>query len=76
MLITTLISELILAIGGDGGVRGSTTHPAPAPTPSLQVLDNTADIVAEREFSFEIVEKITLSLNYTGSTEGAFHLYS
>ncbi|MCV5920087.1 hypothetical protein OFN60_42300, partial [Escherichia coli] len=46
------------------------------PTPSVQVLDNTADIVAERDFSFDIGEKITLSVNYTGSHEGALHLYS
>ncbi|EJE4689681.1 hypothetical protein AWI38_002062, partial [Vibrio parahaemolyticus] len=49
---------------------------APTPMPSVQVLDNTADIVAERDFSFDIGEKITLSVNYTGSSEGALHLYS
>ncbi|HCG7477853.1 TPA: hypothetical protein NJ403_004896 [Vibrio parahaemolyticus] len=73
LLMTTLISALIVACGGGGG-GGSTTPPAP--TPSVQVLDNTADIVAERDFSFDIGEKITLSVNYTGSTEGALHLYS
>lgn len=74
LLMTTLISALIVACGGGGGGGGSTTPPAP--TPSVQVLDNTADIVAERDFSFDIGEKITLSVNYTGSTEGALHLYS
>ncbi|MCA2423715.1 hypothetical protein LAZ43_28805, partial [Vibrio alginolyticus] len=76
LLMTTLISALIVACGGGGGGGGSTTPPAPTPTPSVQVLDNTADIVAERDFSFDIGEKITLSVNYTGSTEGALHLYS
>ncbi len=74
LLMTTLISALIVACGGGGGGGGSTTPPAP--TPSVQVLDNTADIVAERDFSFDIGEKITLSVNYTGSSEGALHLYS
>ncbi|CAI2332597.1 TPA: hypothetical protein ACPVZ6_000134 [Vibrio parahaemolyticus] len=74
LLMTTLISALTVACGGGGGGGGSTTPPAP--TPSVQVLDNTADIVAERDFSFDIGEKITLSVNYTGSTEGALHLYS
>ncbi|EMX0310780.1 TPA: hypothetical protein KDY52_002230 [Vibrio parahaemolyticus] len=74
LFMTTLISALIVACGGGGGGGGSTTPPAP--TPSVQVLDNTADIVAERDFSFDIGEKITLSVNYTGSTEGALHLYS
>ncbi|EHR7164832.1 hypothetical protein KUK86_002922 [Vibrio parahaemolyticus] len=78
LLMTTLISALTVACGGGGGGGGggSTTPPAPTPTPSVQVLDNTADIVAERDFSFDIGEKITLSVNYTGSTEGALHLYS
>ncbi|ELP2673841.1 hypothetical protein R1U57_002653 [Vibrio parahaemolyticus] len=76
LLMTTLISALIVACGGGGGGGGSTTPPAPTPTPSVQVLDNTADIVAERDFSFDIGEKITLSVNYAGLTEGALHLYS
>lgn len=76
LLMTTLISALTVACGDGGGGGGSTTPPSPTPTPSVQVLDNTADIVAERDFSFDIGEKITLSVNYTGSTEGALHLYS
>ncbi len=76
LLMTTLISALIVACGGGGGGGGGGSTTPPAPTPSVQVLDNTADIVAERDFSFDIGEKITLSVNYTGSTEGALHLYS
>ncbi|MCQ6513419.1 hypothetical protein NPN18_27040, partial [Vibrio parahaemolyticus] len=62
LLMTTLISALIVACGGGGGGGGSSTPPAPAPTPSVQFLENTADIVAERDFSFDICEKITLSV--------------
>ncbi|MCY9875544.1 hypothetical protein OTK59_03155 [Vibrio natriegens] len=73
LLITSLISALTVACGGGGGGGGSSTPPTPA---VAEVSDNTADIVAERDFSFDIGEKITLSVNYTGSTEGALHLYS
>ena len=34
------------------------------------------DIVAQRDFSFDVGEKITLSIDYSGSTKGALHLYS
>lgn len=73
LFITSLISALTVACGGGGGGGGSSTPPTPA---VAEVSDNTADIVAERDFSFDIGEKITLSVNYTGSTGGALHLYS
>lgn len=55
LLITSLISALTMACGGGGGGGGSSTPPTPA---VAEVSDNTADIVAERDFSFDIGEKL------------------
>lgn len=62
------ISALTACGGGGGGGGGSTAQPA---TPAA-----AQDIVAQRDFSFDVGEKITLSIDYSGSTKGALHLYS
>ncbi|MCW8344818.1 hypothetical protein MD535_02105 [Vibrio sp. ZSDZ65] len=65
-----LIPILITACGGGGG--GDSAPPAPVVKP----IENTANIVASRDFSFDVSEKITLSLDYIGTSEGALHLYT
>ncbi|MDK9760216.1 hypothetical protein KIV40_34280 [Vibrio sp. D173a] len=65
-LISLLSISVLTACGGGGG--GSTAQPA---TPAA-----AQDIVAQRDFSFDVGEKITLSIDYSGSTKGALHLYS
>ncbi|CZF82337.1 hypothetical protein GCE9029_03166 [Grimontia celer] len=58
--------------GGSGG-SGSTDISSSSPTTSLV---NTEDIVAPRAFKFCIGDAIQLSVNYSGSTSGALHVYS
>ncbi|MGR5426163.1 hypothetical protein PQE20_25070 [Vibrio harveyi] len=71
LLTIMFASTLVAACGGGGG--GSST---PAPTPVADEVDDTQDIVAQRDFSFDIGETITLSMNYQGSADGALHLYT
>ncbi|ELV8770451.1 hypothetical protein ACPV5H_05805 [Vibrio harveyi] len=71
LLTIMFASTLVAACGGGGG--GSST---PAPTPVADEVDDTQDIVAQRDFSFDIGEMITLSMNYQGSADGALHLYT
>ncbi|EKO3835441.1 hypothetical protein NTE14_001111 [Vibrio harveyi] len=71
LLTIMFASTLVVACGGGGG--GSST---PAPTPVADEVDDTQDIVAQRDFSFDIGETITLSMNYQGSADGALHLYT
>lgn len=68
--LASLLSILALTAcgGGGGGGGGSTAQPA-APAAAQ-------DIVAQRDFSFDVGEKITLSIDYSGATKGALHLYS
>ncbi|RTZ17789.1 hypothetical protein EJ063_03105 [Vibrio aquaticus] len=73
-------STFILACGGGGGGdssggSGSSATPAPAQTASTELID-TQDIVAQSDFSFCIGDKITLSMNYQGTADGALHLYT
>lgn len=73
-------STFILACGGGGGGdssggSGSSASPTPAQTASAELTD-TQDIVAQRDFSFCIGDKITLSMNYQGTADGALHLYT
>jgi hypothetical protein len=91
LIAMTSLSLLVSACGGGGGSGGnSSASPAQTPvvtptpvqspaTPSQPVAAaaiNTSDIVAPVDFSFDIGEKISLSLDYTGVTPGALHLYS
>ncbi|ELI0634217.1 hypothetical protein Q8344_001835 [Vibrio harveyi] len=71
LLTIMFASTLVAACGGGGG--GSST---PAPTSVADEVDDTQDIVAQRDFSFDIGETITLSMNYQGSADGALHLYT
>ncbi|EOD81419.1 hypothetical protein D515_04321 [Grimontia indica] len=57
---------------GSGG-SGSSDVSSSSPTTSLV---NTEDIVAARAFKFCIGDAIQLSVNYSGSTPGALHVYS
>lgn len=74
-------STLILACGGgggddsSGGSSGSGSSSTPTQTASAQLID-TQDIVAQRDFAFCIGDKITLSMNYQGTADGALHLYT
>lgn len=72
LLTIMFVPVFIVACGGGGGGGGST----PAPTPTVETIDNTQDIVAERDFSFDVGESITISMNYQGSADGALHLYT
>ncbi|HDM8204988.1 hypothetical protein ACNO65_16875 [Vibrio campbellii] len=74
LLIIIFVSLLAVACGGgDGGGGGSST---PAPEASDDPIKGTQDIVAQRDFSFDVGETITLSMNYLGSVDGALHLYT
>ncbi|MET2952209.1 hypothetical protein ABXV17_01705 [Vibrio harveyi] len=72
-LLTIMFASTLVAACGGGGGGGSST---PAPTPVADEVDDTQDIVAQRDFSFDIGETITLSMNYQGSADGALHLYT
>ncbi|MCX2790148.1 MULTISPECIES: hypothetical protein [Vibrio] len=73
LLTIMFVPVFIVACGGGGGGGGGST---PAPTPTVETIDNTQDIVAERDFSFDVGETITISMNYQGSADGALHLYT
>ncbi len=72
-LLTIMFASTLVAACGGGGGGGSST---PAPTSVADEVDDTQDIVAQRDFSFDIGETITLSMNYQGSADGALHLYT
>ncbi|NOJ16754.1 hypothetical protein [Vibrio jasicida] len=74
LLTIMFVPVFIVACGGGGGGGGGSS--TPAPTPTVETIDNTQDIVAERDFSFDIGETITISMNYQGSADGALHLYT
>ncbi|CAK2726394.1 Lipoprotein [Vibrio crassostreae] len=91
LITMTSLSLAITACGGGGGGGGGNTSASPAqtpaatPTPTPAQLPasaiqpaaiSTSDIVAPVGFSFDIGEKISLSMDYTGTTSGALHLYS
>ncbi|WP_038879543.1 hypothetical protein [Vibrio jasicida] len=74
LLTIMFVPAFIVACGGGGGGGGGSS--TPAPTPTVETIDNTQDIVAERDFSFDVGETITISMNYQGSADGALHLYT
>ncbi|CAK3791541.1 Lipoprotein [Vibrio crassostreae] len=88
LITMTSFSLIISACGGGGGGNTSaspaqtpaaTPTPTPAQLPALVIQPaaiSTSDIVAPVGFSFDIGEKISLSMDYTGTTSGALHLYS
>ncbi|WP_299132645.1 hypothetical protein [uncultured Vibrio sp.] len=92
LITMTSFSFVISACGGGGGGGGGgSTSPSPAQTPAATPSQtpaqlpapavqpaaiSTSDIVAPVGFSFDIGEKISLSMDYTGTTTGALHLYS
>ncbi|MED5505359.1 MAG: hypothetical protein VYC54_13185 [Pseudomonadota bacterium] len=74
--LLTIIFVSLLAVacgGGDGGGGGSSTPP---PEASDDPIKGTQDIVAQRDFSFDVGETITLSMNYQGASDVALHLYT
>ncbi|GEM75240.1 hypothetical protein [Vibrio sagamiensis] len=46
------------------------------PNPVYDTSPTTKDIVAARDFNFDLGKTITLSFNYHGNTNGALHIYS
>ncbi len=91
LITMTSLSLAITACGGGGGGGGSNTSASPAQIPAATPTQtpaqlpasviqpaaiSTSDIVAPVGFSFDIGEKISLSMDYTGTTSGALHLYS
>ncbi|CAK1737824.1 Lipoprotein [Vibrio crassostreae] len=91
LITMTSLSLAITACGGGGGGGGGNTSASPAQTPAATPTQtpaqlpasaiqpaaiSTSDIVAPVGFSFDIGEKISLSMDYTGTTSGALHLYS
>ncbi|WP_172378543.1 hypothetical protein [Vibrio sp. Vb339] len=81
---------LVAACGGGGGGGSSSAAPAQTPSatptpvqtpvspaqPAVAAITDTSEIVAQAGFSFDVGEKISLSMDYTGTTPGALHLYS
>lgn len=65
----SIVSISLLTACGGGGDGGKSNPVAAVPASS-------EDIVAQRDFSFDIGKKITLSVNYAGATKGALHIYS
>ncbi|CAM3104122.1 MULTISPECIES: hypothetical protein [Vibrio] len=81
MTLTVLASLCFTGCGGGGGGEaGSSGGGASTTTPTVTAtstpIENTADIVASRDFSFDVGQVITLSVDYSGSSDGAVHLYS
>ena len=91
LITMTSFSLIVSACGGGGGGGGGNTSASPAQTPDTTpsptpaqlpasaiqpAAISTSDIVAPVGFSFDIGEKISLSMDYTGTTAGALHLYS
>ncbi|CAK2097056.1 Lipoprotein [Vibrio crassostreae] len=91
LITMTSLSLAITACGGGGGGGGGNTSASPAQTPAATPTQtpaqlpasaiqpaaiSTSDIVVPVGFSFDIGEKISLSMDYTGTTSGALHLYS
>ncbi len=77
--LSLLVSlSLVACGGGGGGDAGSAGGGASATTPAAAStqIDNTADIVASRDFSFDVGQIITFTVDYSGSSDGAVHLYS
>ncbi|WP_215402634.1 hypothetical protein [Vibrio gigantis] len=72
LITLTSLSLVISACGGGGGGGGGNTSASPA----AAAITSTADIVAQEGFSFDVGEKISLSMDYTGTTSGALHLYA
>ena len=81
---------LVAACGGGGGGGSSSAAPAQTPSatpipvqtpaspaqPAVAAITDTSEIVAQAGFSFDVGERISLSIDYTGTTPGALHLYS
>ncbi|MFN3017128.1 hypothetical protein ACK1CN_14380 [Vibrio coralliilyticus] len=76
--LSLLVSLSLVACGGGSGDAGSVGGGASATTPAAASaqIDNTADIVASRDFSFDVGQIITFTVDYSGSSDGAVHLYS
>lgn len=74
LLTIMFASTLVAACGGGGGGGGGSSTPTPAPV--VDETDDTQEIVAQRDFSFDVGETITLSMNYQGASDGALHLYT
>jgi len=79
---------LVAACGGGGGSSSAAPAQTPSATPipvqtpaspaqpAVAAITDTSEIVAQAGFSFDVGEKISLSMDYTGTTPGALHLYS
>ncbi|MCC2522117.1 hypothetical protein [Vibrio coralliilyticus] len=77
--LSLLVSlSLVACGGGGGGDAGSAGGGASATTPAAAStqISNTADIVASRDFSFDVGQIVTFTVDYNGSSDGAVHLYS
>ncbi|MEZ9579204.1 MULTISPECIES: hypothetical protein [unclassified Vibrio] len=84
------ISSLSLLVAACGGGGSSSAAPAQTPSatptpaqtpaspaqPAVAAITDTSEIVAQAGFSFDVGEKISLSMDYSGTTPGALHLYS
>ncbi|WP_028022433.1 hypothetical protein [Enterovibrio calviensis] len=60
----------------DTGNTGGSDVTSSSPSAEATTLTNTDDIVAARAFKFCIGQTIQLSVNYSGSTSGALHIFS
>lgn len=79
---------LVAACGGGGGSSSAAPAQTPSATPipvqtpaspaqpAVAAITDTSEIVAQAGFSFDVGERISLSMDYTGTTPGALHLYS
>lgn len=79
----TLFAALasVVACGGGGGGGGgqdtaNTTPAKPVEAPTETPIERTADLVADRTFSFDVGQLITLSIDKGNAGKGALHIYS
>lgn len=79
-----LASITLAACGGSSGgsdttPNADTTPPAPTPTPTPQptpVVVQSADLVADKDFSFRIDQEVTLVIQAGDGMTGVAHIYS
>lgn len=65
-----------ISVGGSnsGGTSAGTSATGSEAVASTQI-ENTSDIVAARDFSFDVGEKIMLTIQQSSSTKGVIYIY-
>ncbi|WP_341665408.1 hypothetical protein [Vibrio sp.] len=73
--IILVMSLFVTACGGGGG-GGESTGGSSGGTVVSEAIVRSSDIVAERDFDFDLGSEITLSIDNSSGETGALHLYS